>query len=99
MRKLYEKTSGVLIASEGEGFGVAVIECTGYGKPLLCRDLPVFWEITGENARYFSDDSETALAMEIKSWFQSIVDKAVPDSGKIKRITWEKCVFTIWLMQ
>ena len=93
--KLYEKTSGVLMASEGEGFGLAVIECTGYGKPLLCRDLPVFWEVAGDNARYFSDDSEIALAVEIKSWFQSIQNKSVPDSGKIRGITWERCAFNI----
>lgn len=82
------------MASEGEGFGLAVIECAGYGKPLLCRDLPVFWKLPGDNARYFSDDSEIALAVEIKGDFNN-QNKSVPDSRKIRGITWERCAFNI----
>ena len=39
--------------SEGEGFGLPLIEAAQYGLPIIARDIPVFREVAGENAYYF----------------------------------------------
>ena len=93
--ELYKRTTGVIMASEGEGFGLAVIESAYYKKPLLCRDLPVFREIAGDNVLYFQDDSEVFFSEKIEKWFRMIEEKKAPDSGKIKRITWDECASNI----
>jgi glycosyltransferase involved in cell wall biosynthesis len=65
---LYSKCSCVLAASEGEGFGLSLIEAAMYEKPLLCRDLPVFREVAGDHANYFSGLTAEDLAIAIENW-------------------------------
>ena len=44
------KDRRLLAASEGEGFGLPLIEAARYGLPILARDLPVFREVAGKHA-------------------------------------------------
>lgn len=50
---IYEASSCLLAASEGEGFGLPLIEAAQKSLPILARDLPVFREVAGEHAFYF----------------------------------------------
>ncbi|MBL3940675.1 glycosyltransferase family 4 protein, partial [Bacteroides thetaiotaomicron] len=59
---LYARVDGLLFASEGEGFGLPIVEAAQHGLPLLLRDLPVFREVAGEHATYFSASDGTGLA-------------------------------------
>lgn len=70
LKNLYEACSGVLIASEGEGFGLPVIEAAHYKKPVLARDLPVFREIAGEKITYFSGTDAEHLARAVVAWLE-----------------------------
>ena len=54
LSKLYEKCDAVIFASLEEGYGLAVVEAASYGKPVILRDIPVFREIAGDSAYYFS---------------------------------------------
>ena len=60
--KVYEAASGVIMPSEAEGFGLAIIEGAHHGKPLILRDIPVSREIAGDHATYFSGLDPEPLA-------------------------------------
>ena len=45
LEKIYDACYGLILASEGEGFGLPLIEAMQHGKPVLARDLPVFREL------------------------------------------------------
>ena len=87
---LYEAVDGLLIASQGEGFGLPIIEAAQYGKPILARDIPVFREIAGEHAQYFSSTTPTALASDIAAWLDLIKEKRAVSSAGIGRLTWKE---------
>ncbi|MFO1025156.1 MAG: glycosyltransferase family 1 protein [Acetobacteraceae bacterium] len=60
----YGHAAALIIASEIEGFGLPVVEAFQYGLPVLCSDIPVFREIAGDRAAYFSlTDPATLTAL------------------------------------
>lgn len=90
LNAIYEKAAGVLMASEGEGFGLSIVEAAGHGKPLLLRDIPVFREIAGDNASYFAGMDPELLAQALKNWLWLIKSGTVPSSKNIKILTWQE---------
>lgn len=88
---LYDAASAVLMASEGEGFGLAIAEGVYHNKPLILRDLPVFMEIAGEHAFYFHGNSHLDLQERIEEWIILYRQNKIPDSAQIKLNTWEEC--------
>ena len=85
--KLYRSAAGVLVASRGEGFGLPLVEAALHGCPILARDLPVFREVAGDSAVYFSGGG-AEMAEVIENWLASIRAGAVPDPKKITPISW-----------
>jgi glycosyltransferase involved in cell wall biosynthesis len=65
---VFGATSALLAASQGEGFGLPLIEAARHGLPLVVRDLPVFREVAGEHATYFSGNSTSDLARVLRAW-------------------------------
>lgn len=65
---LYRHAAFLLSASEGEGFGLPLIEASQYGVPVVCRDLPVFREIAGDAASYFTGYEPEILAAALRAW-------------------------------
>jgi glycosyltransferase involved in cell wall biosynthesis len=65
---LYERCSGVLVASLGEGFGLPLIEAARYGLPILARDIPVFREVAPPWSTFFMGREPMVLADVILSW-------------------------------
>ncbi|MCW2678821.1 MAG: hypothetical protein JWM62_222, partial [Frankiales bacterium] len=51
----YRTCTAAIIASEGEGFGLPVVEAALRGCPVVVHDIPVLREIAGDDATYFSD--------------------------------------------
>jgi glycosyltransferase involved in cell wall biosynthesis len=88
--QLYTGCSGLLMASEGEGFGLPLIEAGRRGLPILCRDLPVFREIAGDEASYFSGHAGEDLAAAIHDWRALDARGAVPGSGGSGWPGWEQ---------
>lgn len=72
LSKLYSVSAGVLMASEGEGFGLPLIEAAQHNCPILARDLPVFKEIAGHHATYFSGMDPLDLAESIRQWLLAL---------------------------
>ncbi len=88
LEQVYRCTSALLAASEGEGFGLPLIEAAQHGLPIIARDIPVFREVAGENAYYFCGDDPLVLANALQSWLS--LGDAVPASTGIRRLTWRE---------
>jgi glycosyltransferase involved in cell wall biosynthesis len=50
-----------IFASQGEGFGLPIVEAASLGTPLILRDIPVFREVSGNNATFFKDSRDLYL--------------------------------------
>lgn len=88
---VYRRALGVLVASEGEGFGLSIVEAANHGKPLLLRDIPVFREVAGRSAEYFSGTSPEELAHALRGWINRCVRGESPDLGNVLSVTWREC--------
>lgn len=69
---LYTRCTGVLVASQGEGFGLPLIEAMHYNKPVLARNIPVFREIGGNSVTYFSGVSIDSFINDMEFWLSNI---------------------------
>lgn len=88
--KLYEVAIGVLVASEGEGFGLPLVEAACRKLPAIARDLPVFREIAGENVCYFSGTEPENLANTIQDWLMQWESGTIPRTENISYLTWKE---------
>ena len=86
---LYARCTALLAASEGEGFGLPLIEAARHGLPILARDLAVFREVAGEGASYFSGFEAEDLADAIDDWCARARAGAIREA-KIPWLTWEQ---------
>jgi glycosyltransferase involved in cell wall biosynthesis len=88
LESIYKASACLLSASEGEGFGLPLIEAAKQGIPILARDLPVFREVAGNDAFYFTGLSAEDLALAVKEWLNLYQSKQVPNSKLIPILTW-----------
>ena len=88
LEKAYDAASAVIMASEAEGFGLAVVEGARHNKPLILRDLPVFREIAGESAFYFDGLEPHDLADAVRRWLSLDAQGKAPSSEGVERLTW-----------
>ena len=70
LEQLYRRSDLLVAPSLDEGFGLPLIEAAHYQLPVLARDIPVFREVAGVYARYFSALDGTGLAKEIAAWIK-----------------------------
>ena len=88
LESIYKASACLVSASEGEGFGLPLIEAAKQGIPILARDLPVFREVAGDHAFYFQGLLDEDLASAIQTWIKLHLAKQVPDSKQIPILTW-----------
>jgi glycosyltransferase involved in cell wall biosynthesis len=88
LEKVYAASACLISASGGEGFGLPVIEAARRRLPLLIRDLPVFREIAGAHATYFSGTSPVDLASAVRSWLQVREKGETPLSTGLRVQNW-----------
>ena len=70
LEKLYSAATCLLTASEGEGFGLPLVEAARRNLPIIARDIPVFHEIAGQHAYYFTGLDDGSLAATIVQWMK-----------------------------
>jgi glycosyltransferase involved in cell wall biosynthesis len=68
LAQLYSRCAALLAPSQGEGFGLPLVEAAQHGLPIIARDLPVFREVAGDHAFYFTGLSADELASAIERW-------------------------------
>jgi glycosyltransferase involved in cell wall biosynthesis len=85
---VYAASTCLIAASEGEGFGLPLIEAARHKLPIITRDIAVFREVAGEHAFYFSSKEPDALAASIKEWLALYDQGKHPRSDAMPRLTW-----------
>lgn len=87
LEKIYTVSDCLIAASIGEGFGLPIIEAAKHGISIIARDIPVFREVAGESALYFSNNVENNLTECIKHWLTHEKNNNV---ATITWLTWEQ---------
>lgn len=88
--EIYRASSGLLAASEGEGFGLPLIEAAQHGLAIIARDIAVFREVMGEHAMYFDGLEPSDLALPLREWLSMLESGKAPPSAPITWLTWEQ---------
>jgi len=90
LEKIYTITSCLIAASEGEGFGLPLIEAAQHKLPIIARDIPVFNEVAGKHAFYFDGKEPEELAITIQNWLKLYKLNQHPSSNSMPWLTWKK---------
>ena len=90
LEKVYKASTCLIAASEGEGFGLPLIEAAQHKLPIIARDIPVFREIAGGHAFFFSGFGPNALACCVRDWLALDKTGQAPRSDTIPWLTWEQ---------
>ena len=91
LEEVYAASTCLIAASEGEGFGLPLIEAAQYGLPIIVRDIPVFREVAGEYAFYFINrPGPEALAEAINNWLSLYKLGQHPKSDLMPWQTWQE---------
>ncbi|MCP3709235.1 glycosyltransferase [Paraburkholderia sp. CNPSo 3274] len=92
---LYKAASALVAASANEGFGLSLIEAAYYGLPVIARDIPVFREVAGEGAYFFTGNSAAELSASLAEWLKLYGTGQHPQSSKISWSTWAQSSFEL----
>lgn len=89
--EVYKLSSCLIAASEGEGFGLPLIEAAQHKLPIIARDLPVFREVAGKYAYYFNNDNNSeVIVATIINWLALYEKNAHPKPNEMPWLTWEE---------
>ncbi|WP_244137789.1 glycosyltransferase family 1 protein [Burkholderia sp. BCC1644] len=88
LERLYAELDGLLMASEAEGFGLPLVEAARYGMPIFARDLPVFREIAGAHASFFTASNGSELAPQLAKWLTEVQSGTATASKGMNVQTW-----------
>ena len=88
LEQVYNASTCLLASSEGEGFGLPLIEAAQHQLPLIARDLPVFREVAGAHAHYFQGLAPEDLATAIECWLALHSSGQHPRSDSMPWLTW-----------
>lgn len=90
LEKIYAASTCLIAASEGEGFGLPLIEAAQHKLPIIARDKPVFREVAGEHAYYFNGLDPQVLADTLKQWLTLSAEDKTPLSDGMPWLTWKE---------
>ena len=88
LEDLYRCATCLIAASEGEGFGLPLIEAARHGVPMIVRDLPVFREVAGKSAYYFGGPESAELDHSLLEWLALNEQGRAPLPSEMKWNTW-----------
>lgn len=93
----YKNSDALIQASAGEGFGLPLIEAGEYNLTIICSDIPVFHEVTDENAIFFDRDKND-LEEKIIFFEKNKGTDEIPESKNIKHLTWDEVSDKVYSM-
>lgn len=82
--EIYRRGHACIIASYVEGFGLPLVEALQRGKPVMASDIPVFREIAGDFAIYFSHERPTSVMDAI----HTLDGRYQLEAEKLKNFRW-----------
>jgi glycosyltransferase involved in cell wall biosynthesis len=88
LERLYGASTCLIAASEGEGFGLPLIEAAQHGLPILARNLAVFREVAGAHATYFDGSAPADLMAAIEAWLAQFAKGEHRLSNAMPWLTW-----------
>ncbi|WP_334141207.1 glycosyltransferase family 1 protein [Atlantibacter hermannii] len=87
---LYQTSQCLIAASLAEGFGLPLIEAARHEIAIIARDIPVFKEVAGEYAFYFSNDDTDEQVKDFENWIKLWEDQTHPKSVGMPFLTWRQ---------
>jgi glycosyltransferase involved in cell wall biosynthesis len=90
LEQIYDACTCLIMASEAEGFGLPLIEAAQHKLPIIARDIPVFREVAGEHAFYFSGLEPEVLANAVQEWLELYKEGKHPKSDNMPWLTWKE---------
>ncbi|MBF5003877.1 glycosyltransferase family 4 protein [Diaphorobacter caeni] len=90
LEKIYAACNCLIAASYGEGFGLPLIEAAQHNLPIVARDIPVFREVAGINAEYFSDSGVDSLAIFFREWMERYKKNEHVSVEEMPWLSWAK---------
>lgn len=90
LKEVYAVCSCLIAASEGEGFGLPLIEAAQHDLPVIARDLPVFQEVAGQSAMFFSGLEPVSLASVVNRWLELSSEGTMPTQNSMQWLTWKQ---------
>ncbi len=88
---LYKKATCLIAASEGEGFGLPIVEAAHHRLPVIARDIPVFREVAGSAAYYFENSLDPKVILKaVEDWIRLYDMNEHPKPENIKCISWDR---------
>ncbi|QFG79587.1 glycosyltransferase [Acidithiobacillus sp. 'AMD consortium'] len=89
LEQVYAASVCLIAASYGEGFGLPLIEAARHGLSLLARDIPVFREVTAEQAAFFADTRQPeVITKAVIHWLMLYQKGQHPRSDAMPHLTW-----------
>jgi glycosyltransferase involved in cell wall biosynthesis len=88
--KVYAASTCLIVAGEGEGFGLPLIEAAQHKLPIIARDIPVFREVAGDHAFYFKGLEPKNLSDAINNWLMLNAKGEAPQSTNMPWLTWQE---------
>lgn len=90
LAEIFDNATALVAASEGEGFGLPLVEAARHGLPIIARDLAVFREVAGSHAHFFSGTHPEALATAVTDWLALRDAGTHPRTEGIPLRTWDE---------
>lgn len=86
----YASAAVLVAATRGEGYGLPLAEARAIGLPVVARDLPVFRELLGDDASYFTHDTDLAGVLD-----QVLRDGSPAQSPSVDPTTWREAATAV----
>lgn len=90
LEQVYAASTCLIAASLDEGFGLPLVEAARHKLPILARDIPVFREVAGEHASYFSGAAPQDLAEAVLDWLRDHRAGRAPKSEGLPWLNWKQ---------
>jgi len=91
----YANATALIAASVAEGYGLPIVEAALHKLPVLASDIPVFREVGGDGACYFSLESPQNLADAVNAFCVVSDQDRQRMASKIKTFTWQESARTL----
>lgn len=70
LEQVYAASTCLIAASLDDGSGLPLVEATRHKLPILARDIPVFREVVGEHASFFSGATPQDIIEAVRCWLR-----------------------------